>query len=221
MGLYPFCSGNTLGKPSAGYIFKVGSCQFCSHGNPVTLSTQLWSYLIILSDTHTTILWPVAYFSSSMLATMGWQLCLSWNPLYSCHSQRCHCWSGTGKVSLLFFHDVRVIWRKGAQIFTANAALQNHNLGTATSWQGSKWFKYEMCSAKKWSCKVVGGHQFSQGDPVLCCVWEALLCWLLIQHVMASGIMFEFEASHQTVVNLMGLGPVLLLPIARVRLLKL
>ena len=31
----------------------------------------------------------------------------------------------------------------------------------------------------------------------------------------------QAEASHQTEVNLMGLGPVLLLPIARVRLLKL
>ena len=68
-------------------------------------------------------------------------------------------------------------------------ALQNHNFGTATSWQGSKWFKYKMCSAKKWSCEVVGRDQ-----------------WLLIQHFIASGMLFEFDASHHAVVTLMGLA---------------
>ena len=52
-GPYAFCSGNTLGKPFPGYRFKVGPYQFCSGGNPTTLPTQLWSYLIF-SNIHMT-----------------------------------------------------------------------------------------------------------------------------------------------------------------------
>ena len=55
MGPYRFCSGGTLYKPSwgyrFGYRFRVGPYRFCSNGNPTTLTTLLWSYLI-LSDTH-------------------------------------------------------------------------------------------------------------------------------------------------------------------------
>ena len=81
--------------------------------------------------------------------------------------------------------------------------------------------KWRLCSARTWSWKVVGSHQFSECNPVLCCVWEALLFWLLIPHFMASGMCLEFDASHHAVVNLIGLGTVLVLPIARVRLLRL
>ena len=38
---------------------------------------------------------------------------------------------------------------------------------------------------------------------------------------MASGMFLEFDASHHAVVNLLGLGTILVLPIARVRLLRL
>ena len=38
---------------------------------------------------------------------------------------------------------------------------------------------------------------------------------------MASGMLLELDASHHAVVNLLGLGTVLVLPIARVRLLRL
>ena len=38
---------------------------------------------------------------------------------------------------------------------------------------------------------------------------------------MASGIFFDFDASHHVVVNLLGLGAILVLPLARVPLLKL
>ena len=75
----------------------------------------------------------------------------------------------------LFFQAVLVIWRKWAQISTANAAAQElyiYNFGTASykmpsSRIGPKW---GVCSAKKWSCEVVGSDQFSQeeADSVLC-----------------------------------------------------
>ena len=58
VGLYRFCSGGTLYKPSwgyrFGYRFRVAPYRFCSNGSPTTLSILLWviqSYLI-LSDTH-------------------------------------------------------------------------------------------------------------------------------------------------------------------------
>ena len=38
---------------------------------------------------------------------------------------------------------------------------------------------------------------------------------------MASGMLLEFDASHHAVVNLLGLGTILVLPIVRVRLLRL
>ena len=38
---------------------------------------------------------------------------------------------------------------------------------------------------------------------------------------MASGMCLEFDASHHAVVNLLGLGTILVLPIERVRLLRL
>ena len=38
---------------------------------------------------------------------------------------------------------------------------------------------------------------------------------------MASGMFLEFDASHHAVVNLLGLGTILALPIERVRLLRL
>ena len=65
-------------------------------------------------------------------------------------------------------------------------------------------------SAKTWSCEVVGCHQISECNHILCCVWEAPLFWLLIQHLMASGTFFEF-----VVVNLLGLGTILVLPLTR------
>ena len=71
-------------------------------------------------------------------------------------------------------------------------------------------------SAKTWSCEVVGCHQISECNHILCCVWEAPLFWLLIQHLMASGTFFEFA-----VVNLLGLRTILVLPLTRFLLLKL
>ena len=38
---------------------------------------------------------------------------------------------------------------------------------------------------------------------------------------MATGMLFQFDASHHAVVNLLGLGTILVLPMARVRLLIL
>ena len=48
VGLYRFCSGGTLYKPSwgyrFGYRFRVAPYRFCSNGSPMTLSILLWSY---------------------------------------------------------------------------------------------------------------------------------------------------------------------------------
>ena len=70
---------------------------------------------------------------------------------------------------------------------------------------GSRW---TLCGAKKWSCEIVGDHQWSECNPVLCCVWEALFSWLLIWHFMASGICFEFDASHHVAADLLVLGAI-------------
>jgi len=43
----------------------------------------------------------------------------------------------------------------------------------------------------------------------------------LIQHFIASGMLFDFDASHHAVVNLLVLGTILVLPLARVPLVKL
>ena len=40
-------------EPSPGHRFRVDPYHSCSDGNPTTLATQFWSYLI-LSDSHTT-----------------------------------------------------------------------------------------------------------------------------------------------------------------------
>ena len=74
---------------------------------------------------------------------------------------------------------------------------------------------------KRWSCEVVGSHQFSECNPVLRCVWEALLFWFLIWHFMASGTFVKFEASHHAAVGLLVLNTILVLLIARTSLLKL
>ena len=74
---------------------------------------------------------------------------------------------------------------------------------------------------KKKSCEVVGIHQSSECNPVLCCVWETLFSWLLIWHLIGSSIFFEFGASRHAVVNLLVLGTILVLPLAIVPLLKL
>ena len=52
-------------------------------------------------------------------------------------------------------------------------------------------------------------------------LWEIWLFSLLIQQGMASGMFLEFDASHHAVVNLLGLGTILVLPIEWVRLLRL
>ena len=43
-----------------------------------------------------------------------------------------------------------------------------------TSWQGLNSFEFRVCSAQKWSCEVVGSHQWSQCNPVLCLVCKHL-----------------------------------------------
>ena len=53
---------------------------------------------------------------------------------------------------------------------------------------GSKIVVNRDCQCKK--NEAVGNQQFSQGDPVLCCVWEAPLFSLLMWHFMANGMFF-------------------------------
>ena len=55
----------------------------------------------------------------------------------------------------------------------------------------------------------------------VCCVRRALLFWSLIWHCTASTVLLKFDASHQAVIVLLVLEATLVLPIARVRLLKL
>ena len=73
---------------------------------------------------------------------------------------------------------------------------------------------------KRWSCEAVGSDQFSKGDPGLC--WgRSGFNWLLIWHFMNSGIVFQFVASHHVVIVLLGVGAIVVLPLARMPLLKL
>ena len=77
-----------------------------------------------------------------------------------------------------------------------------------------------LCSAKKWSCEVVGGHQFSKKrfSFVLGKIW---LLWLLIWHFMASGhcmasgMFFKFGTSHHVAAGLLVLRAALM-PLVKV-----
>ena len=77
-----------------------------------------------------------------------------------------------------------------------------------------------LCSAKKWSCEVVGGHQFSKKrfSFVLGKIW---LLWLLIWHfvasghIMASGMFFKFGTSHHVAADLLVLGATLVVHMGR------
>ena len=73
---------------------------------------------------------------------------------------------------------------------------------------------------KRWSCEVVGSDQFSQGDPGLC--WGLFgfnwYCWFGISWPLAH--LSSIDASHHAVVVLLGLGAILVFPLARMPLLK-
>ena len=101
----------------------------------------------------------------------------------------------------------------GPHLYSKRQLRKNHNFGTATGVE-------IMRLQKRWSCEVVGRDQFSQGDPGLC--WgRSGLNWLLTWHFMATGTFVKFDASHHAVVLLLGLGAILVLPLARMPLLML
>ena len=148
VGLCPFCSGKTLGKPSPGYIFMVGPYQFCSHGNPMTLSTQLWSYLIILSDTHTTFYGQWHIFRVRRQPPCGGSfarpgidssLATRKGATVEAGLARCHCSSEL--------------------CLSSEAAVQEPQLWDCYQLARSKMVLDEHCAVqKRWSCEVVGSH---------------------------------------------------------------
>ena len=73
---------------------------------------------------------------------------------------------------------LRIIYNFGT------ASYQMHSVQIGPEWR--------LCSAQTWSCEVVGSHQFAECSQILCCVWEAPLFWLLIQHFMAN-VMLRLE----------------------------
>ena len=74
---------------------------------------------------------------------------------------------------------------------------KNHNFGISSyKLPSSKLvLKKSLCSAKKWSCDVVASHQFSQGDPSLCLVWEDVA--FLIVDLIFHGQWHSFQALGQ------------------------
>ena len=115
----------------------------------------------------------------------------------------------------MFFEAVFVIWPLCAHIYTAKGSCKRITiLGQPQASRVSKIPQYRLCSAKKLSCEVLGSEQFSQGDPGLCWGSFAFLTVDLTFHE-------EFVASHHVVIVLLGAGPILVLPLARMPLLKL
>ena len=113
----------------------------------------------------------------------------------------------------VFFQAVFVIWPIWAHISTAKGScVRITTLGHCP--------ERDHVVQKRWSCEVVGSDQFSQGDPGFC--WgRSGFNWLLIWHFMATGTFLDLDASHHAAVNLFVLGAILVLPLARVPLLKL
>ena len=80
--------------------------------------------------------------------------------------------------------------------------------------------KADRVEQKRWSCEVVGGHQFSKKrfSFVLGKIW---LLWLLIWHfvasghIMASGMFFKFGTSHHVAADLLVLGATLVVHMGR------
>ena len=134
VGLHASCSGDTLGKPFPEYPFRVGPYQFCSHGQPRTLSAQLWSYLI-LSDTHTTFYghWHifrvrcVASHHFSGFACLGSHASLTTRKGATVEVVLAKCHYCSSKLCLSFgpFSDQRSLQQR--------RLCKNRNFGTATS----------------------------------------------------------------------------------------
>ena len=96
----------------------------------------------------------------------------------------------------------------------ANISTAKGNWVRITTWDSHQLAGYKMVLSrdhvvqKRWSCEVVGSDQLSQGDPGFC--WgRSGFNWLLIWHFMNSGTSVKFDASHHTVVVLLGLGAIL------------
>ena len=116
-----------------------------------------------------------------------------------------NCWSCTGNVPDVFFQAVFVIW-------------------PIAVWESQLWHSYlgrdHVYSAKKvklQSCRQQPVFP-RRSRSVLGKLW---FFWLLMWHFMNSARSVKFDAGHHAVVVLLGLGALLVLPLARMPLLKL
>ena len=96
-------------------------------------------------------------------------------------SQWCHCGSCNGMVPTMFFQAVVVIWNVERRSLQQRWLRKNHNSGTATMVEKDP--EQRRCSAKKWSCEVVGSQLlsvFSTWSSSVLGKTEDALSWALI-----------------------------------------
>ena len=107
-------------------------------------------------------------------------------------------------------------------VYLAHLGPQLYSKGSCV--RITHWHRYRVeimkCKKGETAKLYIGSDQFSQGDPGLC--WGLFgFSWSLIWHFMNSGTTAKLDASHHAVVLLLRLGAILVLPLARMPLLKL